>query len=99
MIDKLRDWADRATGYRFSGSGDSGVIKRITIPVVIIMLLLALLGIYWSDEPDPFDIEQAAIEHAPVTESRLTTGSYTTSALITAMETLMNKRGGYHHDA
>ena len=95
MIDKLRDWVDRSTGYRFSGSGNDGVIMRIAIPVVIILLLLVLLGIYWSDEPDPFDIEQAAVEHAPVTESRLTTGSYTTSTLITVMETLMNKRGGY----
>ena len=95
MIDKLKDWADRATGYRFSVSGEDSLIMRIAIPVVIILLLLVLLGIYWSDEPDPFDIEQAAIEHAPVTESRLTTGSYTTSTLITVMETLLNKRGGY----
>ena len=45
--------ADRATGYRFSGSGDYGVITRIAISVLIIMLFLVLLGIYWSDEPDP----------------------------------------------
>jgi hypothetical protein len=56
---------------------------------------LALIGIYWSSEPDAFDIEEAAAEHAPITESRLTTGSYTTSTVITAMETLLTKRGGY----
>ncbi len=95
MIDKLRDLADRARGYRYQGSEDNGSLKVLAIPVLLILLLVVLVGIYWSDEPDPFDIEEAAAEHAPVTESRLTTGSYTTSALITAMETLLDKRGGY----
>ena len=35
------------------------------------------------------------MERALETEARLTTGSYTTSAVIAAMETLLNKRGGY----
>lgn len=95
MRDKLRDLADRAKGYRYQSSEDDGKLKVLLIPVLLILLLLVLVGIYWSDEPDPFDIQEAAIEHAPVTESRLTTGSYTTSALITAMETLLDKRGGY----
>ena len=72
MIDKLTDWADRATGYRFRGSEGDGKLKLVVIPVLLILLLLTLLGIYWSDEPDPFDIEEAAAEHAPVTESRPT---------------------------
>jgi hypothetical protein len=54
-----------------------------------------VLGYYWSSEPDPFDIEIAAADRAVETESKLTTGSYTTSAVIVAMETLLNKRGGY----
>ena len=95
MINKLIDWADQASGYRLRDPGGDSKLRLVVIPVLLILLLLTILGVYWSDEPDPFDIEEAAIEHAPVTESRLTTGSYTTSALITAMETLLNKRGGY----
>ncbi len=95
MRDKLRDLADRAKSYRYQSSGDDGKLWALLIPVLLILLLVVLVGIYWSDEPGPFDIQEAAIEHAPVTESRLTTGSYTTSALITAMETLLDKRGGY----
>ncbi len=74
--------------------GDS-TLRWVMIPVVIVLLLLVLIGIYWSEEPAPFDIREAAADRAPETESRLTTGSYTTSTAIATMETLLNKRGGY----
>lgn len=64
-------------------------------PLVILLIILLLLGWYWSSEPDAFDVVQAAKDHAPETSSRLTTGSYTTSSTITIMETLLNKPGGY----
>jgi hypothetical protein len=63
--------------------------------LVVIGLLLLLLGWYWSAEPETFDVEAAAIERAQIVESRLTTGSYTTSTAIAVMETLLDKRGGY----
>ncbi len=95
MRDKLIDWADRAKGFRYQGSGGNGISKLVAIPGLVLLLLLILLGIYWSAEPEAFDVEQAAAAHAPGPESRLTTGSYTTSAVITAMETVLDKRGGY----
>jgi hypothetical protein len=95
MKDKLNDLADRLSSMRNQHAASDGKLRVFAIPVLIVLLLLGLIGIYWSDEPEPFDIVQAAEEHAPVTESRLTTGSYTTSAVITAMETLLDKRGGY----
>jgi len=95
MKDKLRGWADRATGYRYQGPGESGIFKLLAVPVTIIMLLLLLLGWYWSTEPDTFDVAEATAERTQVTEAGLTTGSYTTATTIAAMETLLNKRGGY----
>jgi hypothetical protein len=95
MKDKLYDLADWLRGMRQQQADGDSKLKLLVTPVLIILLLLVLVGIYWSDEPEPFDIKEAAAEHAPVTESRLTTGSYTTSAVITAMETLLDKRGGY----
>jgi hypothetical protein len=67
----------------------------ITVPLLLLLCLLVLLGYYWSSEPDPFDVDEAAKERALETDAQLTTGSYTTSAVIAAMETLLNKRGGY----
>jgi hypothetical protein len=67
----------------------------ITVPLLLLLCLLVLLGYYWSSEPDPFDVDEAAKERALETDAQLTTGSYTTSAVIAAMEILLNKRGGY----
>jgi hypothetical protein len=67
----------------------------VAVPLLILICLLVLLGYYWSSEPDPFDVEEAARARALETDAQLTTGSYTTSAVIAAMETLLNKRGGY----
>jgi len=95
MKDKLTDFTDRLRDMRHRQGDNDGMLRVILTPLLILLVLLVLLGMYWSSEPDPFDVEVAAAEHAPVTESRLTTGSYTTSTLITLMETLLNKRGGY----
>jgi len=95
MRDKLNDWMDRAKGYRYQNSTDTRILGLLAVPVALLVLFLLLLGWYWSAEPDVFDVAEATAERAPTTESKLTTGSYTTSATIAAMETLLNKRGGY----
>ena len=95
MANKLSDWGSRARDLIPSRSGDDGVLAMVGTPLAIILLLLILLGMYWSSEPDPFDIEEAAIARAPEDTARLTTGSYTTSATIAIMETLLYKRGGF----
>jgi len=60
----------------------------LIIPLVIIVFLL-LLGWFWSQEPDGITIVKPAnVEQAVV-------GVATTSVLISATETLLNKRGGY----
>ncbi len=95
MRDKLTDWTNRAKDIRGSGTGDGRLLKLVGTSLLVVLVLLVILGMYWSAEPEPFDIEAAAAERAPETTARLTTGSYTTSAVITAMETLLDKRGGY----
>ncbi len=95
MKDKLLDIADGLRAWRKRQAADGGLLARLLTPLLVLLLILIILGIYWSDEPDRFDVVEAAKQHAPETSSKLTTGSYTTSAVITAMETLLNKRGGY----
>jgi hypothetical protein len=92
MANKLSDWARGIS--QWSPSKES-IARIITVPLLLLLCLLVLLGYYWSSEPDPFDVDEAAKERALETDAQLTTGSYTTSAVIAAMETLLNKRGGY----
>ena len=95
MKDKLLDFTDRLRAMRKRQTTNSGILARYLGPLLALLLALVILGIYWSSEPDRFDVVEAAKQHAPETAARLTTGSYTTSAVITAMETLLDKRGGY----
>jgi len=93
--DKLLDIADRLRGSGAGRSSDDRKLARLGVPLLVVLLVLIVIGIYWSAEPDRFDVREAAAQHAPETSSKLTTGSYTTSAVIATMETLLNKRGGY----
>lgn len=64
--------------------------------VVAVYLVLALLvGMYWSLTPAPFDVSERARAYSAQDSGRIATGSTTTAALIGAMETLLEKRGGY----
>jgi len=93
--DKLLDFADWLRDLRNRRGGNDGILVRLLTPLVILLLVLIALGIYWSSEPPPFDVVEAARQRAPESTAKLTTGSYTTSAVIASMETLLDKRGGY----
>jgi len=60
----------------------------VIVPIVI-LLLFVLLGWYWSHEPTQPIMERSTDNVQPVV------GVATTSALIGATATLLNKRGGY----
>ena len=60
----------------------------VIIPIVI-LLLLVLLGWYWSHEPTQPITQRSSETVQPVV------GVATTEALIGSIETLLNKRGGY----
>lgn len=63
--------------------------KPWVIAPIVILLLFVLLGWYWSQEPAlPVGEKSEEAVHPVV-------GVATTSALIGATETLLNKRGGY----
>ncbi|WP_026376835.1 DUF2333 family protein [Aestuariibacter salexigens] len=69
--------------------------KWIAIAVVGVFLLLWLIAIYWSSEPDVVDVVQLAEQQASETGKQAVVGYATTTAMITVAETLLDKPGGY----
>jgi|TARA_R110000822_G_scaffold187752_16_gene326744 hypothetical protein len=59
--------------------------------VAVYLALMLLLGWFWSDEPEPFDVSVNAAEQSV----SVVGGSTTTATLIGVVETLLTKRGGY----
>jgi hypothetical protein len=88
IFDAVRQWL---TDWR----EHKGAMGSAVAGLGILLLILVLLGWYWSFEPDPFDIDEVTRRMAPETTQRITVGSPTTATIIELMDTLLNKPGGY----
>ncbi len=75
--------------------GGGALSKLIGVFVTLYLLLAIVLGAWWSNEPELFDVRARAAEMTSQTPGSLATGVATTSTLITLMETLLDKSGGY----
>jgi hypothetical protein len=78
----------------------SGMGKIAVSVVLIIVVSLSFLGMYWSSEPDQFDVVATAKEKAAErgyldNSKKLVVGYTTASTLHTIMETLLDKPGGF----
>ena len=88
--DTLADWRDRLPRGRW--------VRTSLIAGALYLLLVIVLGIYWSLAPAPFDAQEKAAEYAAREGGTVVTGSVTTAALMGVMETLLDKSGGYLHN-
>ncbi|WP_125717011.1 DUF2333 family protein [Pseudoalteromonas rubra] len=68
---------------------------KVWAALAVILLLGYGLAIYWSAEPEQFDVVGSAKRHAEQTNTQLVTGYVTTHTLITVSQTLLDKPGGY----
>jgi hypothetical protein len=80
-------------------SGGEGLLKTVagslTGVVVLAVLLVLVLGWWWSLEPGVFDVREVATERAEEASQQLVVGYVTASTLIEVAETLLDKNGGY----
>ena len=73
--------------------------KRLTLAGTGVFVLLVVgLGIYWSLQPDTFDVKAVALERVGGDESRLVPGAVTVAAISQVARTLLEKPGGYVHN-
>lgn len=78
----------------------SGMGKIVVSVVLVVAVLLTFLGMYWSSEPDQFDVVSTAKEKAAAqgylnNSKKLAVGYTTASTLHTIVETLLDKPGGF----
>lgn len=75
---------------------ETGLMVKVLVGFVAIYLFLAvILGVYWSSEPEPFNVSQVASQHASEQGRPMVTGYTTVATLMEVAGTLMNKPGGY----
>lgn len=72
------------------------LLGKIVGGVIVIYLLITIgLGIYWSDEPEMWDVKAAVEVDLAATGKERVVGFATTSTLIRLSELLREKPGGY----
>ncbi|MGM0985646.1 MAG: DUF2333 family protein [Pseudomonadota bacterium] len=70
--------------------------KPLLVLLVIYLVVCLGLGIWWSRPPERFDVEQAVLEQrGDASSSPAARGAVTTAGLMTLIETLLEKPGGY----
>ncbi len=72
-----------------------GRMRAVGLTLVLIFLLLFTVVVYWSNEPNLFDVQQVAEYQAADRNENLVTGYVTTSTLIKVASNLLDKPGGY----
>jgi len=89
LLERLDDlWL--SIGDRFA----AGRLLQAIVAAILLWLLIALgLGIYWSSEPERFDV--IAVTRQQTLADNPPTGAYTVGTLIQLTETLLHKPGGY----
>ncbi len=88
---------DYFSDLKQSISEGSVVIRIVIAAIVLYILVVLILGFYFSGEPDVLlwqdDFKSTSSLTSPVVED--VTGSVTTASLIVVADTLLNKPGGY----
>jgi hypothetical protein len=88
----FRDKKDDVQDY----AGRGGVVGKFVLAVLVVYLLVAaIVGFYWSSEPDTFSVRDYVRAEASRMDREPVTGFATTVTMIRIAETLLDKPGGY----
>lgn len=95
MTSKLSDFI-RHRKEDFQDYLGGGIVARASgVLVAVYIIGVLVLSFYWSSEPDLIDVNQLAEQKAKELNRERVTGFTTTETLITLMDTLTEKKGGY----
>ncbi|WDD98325.1 DUF2333 family protein [Thalassomonas actiniarum] len=69
--------------------------KTVVTMVVAVLFIFYFIGVWWSFEPDEFDIKAQVTQDATLDNVAPVVGYTTTTSLIRVIETMLDKPGGY----
>lgn len=97
---KIAEWFRSLTWklaslYHPANLKQKGLLASAGLLLAAALVFSLLLGWYWSQEPDSFDVHQVALQRFDGDEAQLRVGVIFTSTLIHVGEVLLDKPGGY----
>ncbi len=93
---QVRLWLQTRTQQLSQSLRDSNRPLKIALSVLgIYLALMFVLGIIWSFEPKAFDVKSQLSVETKMNELTPVTGAVLTSTLVTVVDTLLSKSGGY----
>lgn len=107
MIDRIRVWLGRLwdAGWRSwrrvgrlyhpATLREKGMLWSVALLVATLFLVDVAVGIYWSSEPEGFEVRSVAQARVGGEGTQLVKGYIFTSTLMHIGEVLLDKRGGY----
>jgi hypothetical protein len=78
-----------------SKTGRSWILRGVIALVLVYAVGVLALMWWWDTEPAHFDVTAAAQARLSAENEKLVVGSTTTATLMTSVDTLLDKRGGY----
>lgn len=69
--------------------------RSISAVILAILAVLCVIGFWWGFEPNTFDVDARAKQAAQENNQQVVTGYTTTNTLISVLETMLDKPGGY----
>jgi len=78
-----------------SGRARRFLTKTIFYGLILYALVAVGLGVYWSWQPEPFDVGNNALERVGGDPAKLAPGATTVAAIAEVATTLLDKPGGY----
>ncbi len=98
LKDSKQKICDQWAELRDDVNGSKPWFKWVAVGLGVYLLVVVVIGFFWSREPDLFVVEDIARAQIPVLASQdqaMITGVPTTAALIQVATTLLDKPGGY----
>ncbi|GGK81204.1 DUF2333 family protein [Amphritea balenae] len=93
-MDMLQRWWFMFWDKLVAMTGSVRGLGTVGVALGLYLLISVVVGIWWSFEPDSFEVEPVMVQTAEGAEKPVI-GSATVSSLITITETLLDKPGGY----